>query len=291
MLMIRTDLAVEALDEVIKTGDAQGVVREECQLRGVTVSRVRVLDEQGEAAVGKSRGTYVTVTGQNFASSSPDEMEHVRRCVATELTRLTKGKLDGGVLVVGLGNNRCTPDALGPRAAARILVSRHMHQELSHLLDDPTLTAVSSLSPGVLGQTGMETGEVVRGVVERISPSLVIAVDALAARSVERLGTTVQLADVGLAPGSGVGNKRAELTQASLGVPVVSIGVPTVVDAGTLAADLSGQEAKDNAPDNMIVTPREIDLLVDHAARLLADGINRALYPGLDKDDLAILAD
>lgn len=288
--MIRTDLAVEALDEVSKAGQAQGVVREECQLRGVTVSRVRVVSPEGEEAVGKPMGTYVTVTGQNFAVTAPEELEQVRRCVATELTRLTKGKVEGGVLVVGLGNDRCTPDALGPRTAAKVLVSRHMHGELCRLLDEPSLTAVSSLSPGVLGQTGMETGEVVRGVVERISPSLVIAVDALAAHSVSRLGTTVQLADVGLSPGSGVGNKRAELSQASLGVPVVSIGVPTVVSADVLAAEASGQSAG-HLPDTMIVTPREIDLLVDHAARLVADGINRALYPGLDKEDLAALSD
>ncbi len=285
MLMIRTDLAVEALDEAVKAGKTPGVTKEDCQLRDVTVSRVKVHTQEGEETVGKEMGTYVTVTGRNFAAASPEERERVLSCVATELGRLTKGKLDGGVLVVGLGNNRCTPDAIGPRTAAGVLVSRHMHGELSRLLDDPTLTAVSSLSPGVLGQTGMETGEVVRGVVEKVSPSLVIAVDALAARSMDRLGTTVQLADVGLSPGSGVGNRRAELSQRTLGVPVVSMGVPTVVDAGILSGDESVSGG------SMIVTPRDIDLLIDHAARLLAGGINRTLYPGLDKDDLAALAD
>jgi len=280
--MVRTDLAIEAVAALTDTPELSGVKHETCTLDGVTVERVHILSEEGERAVGKARGTYVTVSGGAFAHTSGENLERLCFCTATELSRLLNGKTENGVLVVGLGNEQCTPDALGPRTARRVLVSRHMKTELSRLLDEPSLTAVSSFSPGVLGQTGMETGEIVRGVTQRITPSLVIAVDALAARDTSRLGSTVQLASVGLSPGSGVGNKRAELSQKTLGVPVLSIGVPTVVDASALGGEGNG---------GMIVTPREIDLLIDRAARLVGDAINRALYPSLDKDDLAALTE
>lgn len=280
--MIRTDLAIEAVNAVCVDKAAAGVDFERTEVGGVTVERVHIRSAEGERAVGKGQGTYVTVTGNFFAHASPDNLEQMRFCVATELTRLLGGREKGGVLVVGLGNRGCTPDALGPLCVSHLFVTRHMKAELSRILDDPALLSVSGLAPGVLGQTGLETGEVVRGVVEQAHPSLVIAVDALVAKDAERLGTTVQLASVGLSPGSGVGNKRAELSQASLGVPVISVGVPTVVDAETLGG---------RAGDDRIVTPREIDLLIDRAARLVADGINRALYPSLDKEDLAALAE
>lgn len=291
--MIRTDLAVEAVDAVRAQGDMPGVTKEESKFCGVTVSRVKITDERGERETGKPMGTYVTVSGENFAKTSPDNLEQVRRCVAKELSALAGDKLENGVLIIGLGNEHCTPDALGPKVAEKILVTRHMQRELIRILDLPDLTGVSCLAPGVLGQTGIETGEVVKGVAERIKPSLIIAVDALAARSTDRLGSTVQLADCGISPGSGVGNKRAELSHKTLGVPVISIGVPMVVDAGTLAADITGAEPEaslDAAGRDMIVTPREIDLLVEHSAALVADSVNRALQSSLDPEDIAALS-
>ena len=161
------------------------------------------------------------------------------------------------------------------------------------MLDAPSLSAVSCISPGVLGQTGIETGEIVRGIVLRTSPSLVIAVDALAARSVDRLGSTVQLANCGICPGSGVNNKRAELSEKTLGVPVISIGVPMVVDAMTLVNDVTGEENPENlssAGRSMIVTPREIDLLIEKSAALVAESVNRALQYSLDPEDITALS-
>ena len=288
--MIRTDLAVEAVSAAPK--DLPGVTCEESSFCGVTVSRVKITDEAGEKELGKPKGTYVTVSGENFAVTSPDNLEEVRRCVAKELSVLAAPYLDEGVLVVGLGNKNCTPDALGPRVAERILVTRHMKRELCRILDITRLTAVSCLAPGVLGQTGVETGEIIRGVAERIKPSLVIAVDALAARETDRLGSTVQLADCGINPGSGVGNKRAELSQKTLGIPVISIGVPMVVDASTLVSDMTGrdQDSLSSFGRSMIVTPREIDLLIEHSAALVADSVNRALQSSLDPEDIAALA-
>ena len=288
--MIRTDLAIEALDAARARGDMPGIEREESNICGVTVSRVKILDERGEKAVKKPCGTYVTVSCENFARTSTDNLEQIKRCVAKELSDFVKGKTQNGVLVVGLGNVLCTPDALGPKTAEKILVTRHMKRELSKMLDIDDLTAVGCLAPGVLGQTGIETGEIVRGVVERTKPSLVIAVDALAARSTGRLGSTVQLASAGISPGSGVGNKRAELSQSTLGLPVISIGVPLVVDAATLVHDLSGNEPDDREGRDMIVTPRDIDLLVEHSAALVADSVNRALHPSLDPEDIAALS-
>lgn len=293
MLMIRTDLALEAVDAINAEGSLQGVIREESKFCGVTVSRVRIISEEGVRQVNKPMGTYITVSSESFARSSPENLEQVKRCVAKELTELIKDKLNGGVLVVGLGNDRCTPDALGPKTAERILVTRHMARELRRILDIPDLATVSCVAPGVLGQTGVETGEIVRGVADRIKPSLVIAVDALAARSVDRLGSTVQLATCGICPGSGVNNKRSELSERTLGVEVISIGVPMVVDVGTLVADVTGDDSGElvsSASREMIVTPREIDLLTEHSASLVADALNRALFQSLDPEDIAALS-
>lgn len=302
--MIRTDLAAEAVGLAEASGRLEGVEKEESQVGGVTISRVRILDERGERAVGKPRGVYVTLSTQNFARTSPENLEDTLRIAAREIARLAEGKTGGGVLVVGLGNAQCTPDALGPKTAEQIFVTRHMARELSQLLDVPGMTPVSSIAPGVLGQTGVETGEIVRGLVERIHPSLVLVIDALAARSMERLGSTVQLSDTGIAPGSGVGNHRQALSEETLGVPVVSIGVPTVVDAVTLATDVLGgrEDARqdglreeirrmmdDQQSPSMVVTPREIDVLIEHSATLLSMAINRALHPSLESEDLAAL--
>ena len=291
--MIRTDLAIETINTPSHLKNMSGIENEESRFCGVTVNRVKITNEDGERETGKPMGTYVTVSGENFARTSPDNLEQVKRCVVKELSALAGNKLSGGVLIICLGNDKCTPDALGPKTARKILVTRHMQRELSQILDTPDITGVSCLAPGVLGQTGIETGEVTRGVADRIKPSLIIAVDALAARSTDRLGSTVQLANCGICPGSGVNNKRAELSEKTLGVPVISIGVPTVVDAGTLVSDITGDDddtSLSSSGRNMIVTPREIDLLVEHSASLVAESINRALQSALDPEDITALS-
>lgn len=292
--MIRTDLAVESVESLERSDAAKidGVVKEESNFGDIAVVKVRVTSDSGAQIIGKPIGTYVTITTSGFAHSSTDNVGEALRVATHEISSLIKGKTDGGVLVVGLGNSECTPDALGPKAASRILVTRHMAEHLSAILQIPSMTRVASVSPGVLGQTGFETAEIVRGLVDRLSPSLVIVIDALAARSMDRLGRTIQISDSGIAPGSGVGNARQELTEQTIGVPVISIGIPTVVDAVTMAQDILGGEREDieeSARTSLIVTPREIDLLIEHSADILSMALNKALHPMLSNEDLYAL--
>ena len=196
--------------------------------------------------------------------------------------------------MIGLGNESITPDALGSRAAGMVLATRHIQGEFARSagLDDLRPTAV--LSPGVLGQTGVESGEITRGLCSIVNPAAIIAIDALAARSVSRLGCTVQLCDSGIAPGSGVGNNRQVMNRESLGIPVIAIGVPTVVDARTIAIELTGREDADQdvtpRGSEMMVTPREIDLIISRASRLVAIAINSALQPEYSPLELISIA-
>mgnify|MGYP002590559587 FL=1 len=205
---------------------------------------------------------------------------------------------DGPILVAGLGNRDITPDALGPKAADRILATRHVRKELARVAGMENLRAVSVLVPGVLGDTGIETAEALEIMVSRLHPAGVIAIDALAARSLRRLGNTVQISDSGIAPGSGIGNMRPPLSRETLGVPVIGVGVPTVVSGSTFAADLLGADDHDRealsriiAPtDNIMVTVREVDLLISRASDLVAMAVNLALNPGFTADEYARLA-
>ena len=228
----------------------------------------------------------------------------VSSLLGEELGRLLPAETDAPVLVVGLGNRMVTPDALGPLTVDGTLVTRHLYSELPHLTDH-RMSPVCAVAPGVLGVTGIETKEMVRSMVDAVHPRAVIAVDSLAARSVSRVGSAVQLTDTGIQPGSGVGNHRSALTKDSLGVPVLALGVPMVIYAATIARDafeqLAGEDEtmeQDQALDQltdellagsmgeMIVTPREVDALVEDAANMLAAGINRALHPGLSDQDI-----
>lgn len=225
-------------------------------------------------------------------SDNDDKLVEYARLIGRELAALLPER--GTVLVTGLGNESITPDALGPRASRMVLATRHIQGEFARSsgLDDLRATAV--LAPGVLGQTGVESGEIVGGLCEVVHPAAVIAIDALASRSVARLGCTVQLCDTGIAPGSGVGNNRKELTEQLLGIPVIGLGVPTVVDARTLAAELTGREdaAEQVAPRGaqMMVTPREIDLIISRASRLVAMAVNAALQPDYSPLELIAVA-
>ena len=202
--------------------------------------------------------------------------------------------VNGTVLVVGLGNISITPDALGPKSAGYILATRHISDELKKSIGFENMRSVASLSPGVLGQTGIETGEIVRGIVDRIKPTAVITVDALASRNLSRLGSTVQMSDTGISPGSGVGNQRKRLDEETLGVKVISIGVPTVVDGATLAHDLIDKEKSTSysvlpESEQMMVTPKEIDLLIERASKLVGMAINCALQPDISPEDIMSL--
>ena len=294
MKIRRTDLAVEAR-ELWQEGAGQaarlpGVTAEDHSREGIPVTTVHILDEEGEKALGKPRGNYVTLTLDGVARREEDIFGRAARAVAGELSSLLEGVApDGLVLVVGLGNRAITPDAIGPKVHERTLVTRHLVRQMPEHFG--SFRPVASLAAEVLGNTGMESGEVARAVCEDIRPACVIAVDALASRSLDRLCRTVQLADTGITPGSGIGNHRFGLNRESLGVPVIAVGVPTVVDGATLAADLTG--AEDLPPlgqgGSLLVTPKDIDSQVSDLSHIIGYGISLALQPGLTVEDLDLL--
>ena len=294
MKMRRTDLAMEARElwqeRAGETTKLSGVEAREGEREGIPVTVVRVLDREGEQALGKPRGSYVTLTLEGVARREEDVFGRAARAVAAELTQLMEGVPEKGlVLVAGLGNRAITPDAIGPKVHENILVTRHLVEQLPEHFGD--LRPVASLAAEVLGSTGVESGEVVKAVCEKIRPACVIAVDALASRSLKRLCRTVQLADTGITPGSGVGNHRFALDREHLGVPVIALGVPTVVEGATLAADLLGT---DELPDlgegrDLLVTPKDIDSQVADLSKIIGYGISLALQPALTMADLELL--
>jgi len=250
--------------------------------------------------MGKPLGRYITLECGAVRTGSPETRRAVSSLLAEELTRMLPDG-DAPVMVVGLGNRQVTPDALGPMTVDRTLVTRHIFQELPDSVDD-RMRPVCAIAPGVLGVTGIETLEMVSALVERVKPRAVIAIDSLAARDVGRVGTAIQLTDTGIQPGSGVGNHRRALNQAAVGAPVVAVGVPTVIYASTIVRDALGKlggEPEDldkltdemlrNATGDMIVTPREVDDLVEDVAGIVALGINQALHPGLSEAEIATM--
>lgn len=284
---IRTDLALERRELV--TEECRGVECEEYSKGNVKITRIKVLNEQGVQAVGKPVGTYITVEGELLSNELPSD-DNRRNAVAEEINKLLPK--EGTILVAGLGNSDITPDALGPKTASGILATRHIDKELAETLGLGNLRSVSAISPGVLGKTGIETAEIINGIVSKVNPSAVIIIDALASRRLSRLGTTIQICDSGISPGSGVGNSRSEISKKTVGVPVIAIGVPTVVDAQTLAEDIL-QKSGENIPPadsvGMMVTPREIDTVIDRAAGVLSMAINCALHPQISPEDLSAL--
>ena len=287
----RTDLALEATqlwtERASDPGRLEGVRTREDTREGYAVTTVEITGPAGARAVGKPEGTYVTLFLDGVARREEDAFGRAVRALAAELRPLLPPEPDGAVLVVGLGNRAVTPDAIGPKAADHTMVTRHLVEQLPGQFGG--FRPVAALAAGVLGTTGMESGELVRAVTRRIRPACVIAVDALAARSLARLCTTVQLADSGIVPGSGVGNARKALSRDTLGVPVIAVGVPTVVDARTLAADLAGGTGDGALPEegeNMVVTPKDIDVHVSDMAKIVGYGINLALHDGLTIEDV-----
>ncbi len=276
---IRTDLALESAEFDRKIEGGVQIHRQNED--EITVTRIEIENEEAAKRLQKPRGRYVTLEVPRFTASAGTDRQAVS-LLAREILRLLPSGI-GSVLVAGLGNTEITPDALGPRVADRIIATRHISSQMKKELGLGELLPVSVLAPGVLGQTGIETGEILLGTVERIHPSAVIVVDALAARSLSRLGSTVQLSNTGICPGSGVGNSRMEISRDTLGCPVISVGVPTVVDIKTLFYDVGGGEPPEI---EMIVTPREVDTMIERAAELVAVSINCALQTSLSLDDI-----
>ncbi len=282
----RTDLAVENY-EIMPQKEHSGIEVKEFSFKDANVSRIEVLDENGERAVGKPKGMYVTVEVMPFARQA-HFIDAGLQVLTDEMRNILPKK--GSVLVVGLGNIAITPDAFGPKCASMIFATRHIKGELLKATGFEGLRSVSAFSTGVLGNTGAEAAELIKGTVDVIKPDFVITVDALAARSVNRLGNTVQICTTGITPGSGVGNAREEINEKTLGVPVFALGVPTVVDAGTLIHDYTdGSCSCDEDAGAMMVTPREVDLMIERSAKMVSLAINCALNPQISAEDMLIL--
>ena len=289
---IRTDLAVEKFDLAAQSEQnigrgAEGIREGRRKIRGIRVHTMTVTSQSAANMLCKPIGSYFTVSLDKMLRRYDDGFIDGARCVGELLQELLpKGEK---VLIACLGNPNITPDAIGPEAAKHVLVTRHLKQYLPDAFSD--FGEVSLICPGVLGTTGVESAAIVKGAVAAVHPDAVIAIDALAARSTDRLCRTIQICDTGIEPGSGVGNRRFALNADTLGVPVISVGIPTVVDAATLVADMGSGNISNakRAGEGMMVTPREIDSVVSHSAKLLAYGINFALHPQITLEEMELL--
>lgn len=289
-MAFRTDLAVEAIENH-KTAAALPHVRQsDRMLEGFAVHEVRILSEDAAREIGKPQGRYLTLELDALIRREEDAFPRACKALSTLLRELLPHPNDGPVLIAGLGNRMITPDAIGPQTADHVIATRHLVAQSPAIFAD--WRPVSALAPGVLGQTGVETGEVICGVLDRVRPAAVIAVDALAAGRLSRLLRTVQLADTGITPGAGVGNARAALNEETLGVPVIAVGVPTVVDGATLAHEISSQlgqpacEALDDLSQPVMITTRDIDREVADISRMIGYAVNMALHPHLSVADI-----
>lgn len=282
----RTDLALEAREIAAEKGGVSGVSVEDSIQNGVLCQKVTISNEEGSRAIGKPIGKYITVNIDSLLRRESECFSGTVLALASVLRQMLPERGDGCTLVVGLGNRDITPDNIGPKAAESILVTRHLKSQAP--ADFKMLSPVAVITPGVMGSSGIESADYVKWVCDNLKPRSVIVIDALAARSMDRLCTTVQITDTGVTPGSGVGNCRSAVNSETLGVPVVAVGVPTVVDIRSLLADVNGQNIS-GLPKEMIVTPRNIDSEVVCASRLVAYAINCALHVGLTLEDIDML--
>ena len=310
MINFRTDMAIERNDIYKKQNNIEnqidGILTENEEKENIKISRVKILNEQGEKALAKPKGDYVTLDVKNIKTVDEEGIQKIAEVLGDELRKIIKKHISDteDILVVGLGNLYVTPDALGPKVVPNIEVTRHILQYIPSAMPKDT-RPVSAVSPGVLGVTGIETMEILKGIVDNIKPKMLIVIDALATRSIERISSSIQLADTGIVPGAGVGNTRKEISIKTLGIPVLALGIPTVVDLASITNDcidlfieslqqkamsndyLNKLKEKDNYEEikealipkeyNMIVTPKEIDKLIANMSKIVAKGINISL--------------
>ena len=303
----RTDLALERRDIFKKSNnldEIDGIDAEEKVIdENLKVSKVKITNSNGEQAIGKPIGNYITIDIKNLKIADEEEIQKSAEILSNELKLIINKHIDykDDILIAGLGNLHVTPDSLGPKVVSDIDITRHIIKYMPQYIDE-NARPVSAISPGVLGTTGIETLEVLEGVIDKIKPKMLIVIDALASRSIERISSTIQLSDTGIVPGAGVGNTRKELSKKTLGIPVIAIGIPTVVESAVLVNDcldlfieklqekaksneyLNNLKEQDNYEEikealnpydyNMIVTPKEIDELIKNMASIVARGIN-----------------
>lgn len=319
MFNVRTDLALETR-EIYKSEfgkEVDGLLVEEKEINDIKITTVDIVNEQGEKIMGKPQGRYITLEMPEYTHYDGEIKDNVAHLLGETLSNIINIKEDKLALVVGLGNWNVTPDALGPDVVEKIMVTRHLKKIMPDKIDD-SVRPVCAIAPGVLGITGIETGEIIKSLVDRIKPHIVICVDALGSRRLKRVARTIQISNTGISPGAGVGNNRMEINEKNLGIPVIAIGVPTVVDAATIANDamdlvldeMINQSTKggdfyealksiDKDEKNLLikdlltpyvgdlmVTPKEVDDIIDSVSKIISDGINLALQPSLDMEDI-----
>ena len=311
MKTVRTDLALESHEALLKEKQRKeekidGVEVQTSLIDDISIHRVRVLNDAGAKILNKPIGLYITIEIPRLKADAPSVFEKGCLVLSHEIRNILNIKQGDSVLVAGLGNRAITPDSLGPKTIENIMVTRHLVEYMPHQFGKK-FRPVSAISPGVLGITGIETSQILKGIAGRATPAAVIVIDALASRKLSRLATTFQLCDTGISPGSGVGNTRSQITKDTLGMPVIAIGVPTVVDAATLTCDVldsiiekipptKKQELKDNyetvfealSPyeQNLFVTPRDIDEIINSVAKMLGYSINMSLHNELSMEDM-----
>lgn len=319
MFNVRTDLALETR-EIYKSEfgkEVDGLLVEEKEINDIKITTVDIVNEQGEKIMGKPQGRYITLEMPEYTHYDGEIKDNVAHLLGETLSNIINIKEDKLALVVGLGNWNVTPDALGPDVVEKIMVTRHLKKIMPDKIDD-SVRPVCAIAPGVLGITGIETGEIIKSLVDKIKPDIVICVDALGSRRLKRVARTIQISNTGISPGAGVGNNRMEINEQNLGIPVIAIGVPTVVDAATIANDamdlvldeMINQSTKggdfyealksiDKDEKNLLikdlltpyvgdlmVTPKEVDDIIDSVSKIISDGINLALQPSLDMEDI-----
>lgn len=321
--MLRTDLVLEAHEVLLQTSqlpEIEGIKSDHLSYEGIDISIIEIVTAQAAERLGKSPGKYITVEAAGLKDKNSELENRLVGVLCKQLQDILALEDDATVLVVGLGNWNVTPDSLGPSVVEGLYVTRHLKALHPEKLG-PGFRNVCAIAPGVLGLTGIETSEIIYGIVQRLKPDMVIAIDALAARSLHRLNTTIQISDTGIYPGSGVGNRRQGITKETLGIPVIAIGIPTVVDAATLTNDVidlliaafrKEAKVKDNVSHMlallnsfdkaekhkliqevlnpevglMMVTPKEVDRLLEDISSLLANALNAALHPRVAKEFL-----
>ena len=312
MISIRTDLALEATEICEEQSTAlDGVVVDTKELEDCTITTVEIINEIGSKIMNKEIGKYITLESDLMKFDDDDSREKVINYLKDELIEIFGTDQSKKTLIIGLGNWNITSDALGPRAVSKTLVTRHIFKNYNKDYDDD-FSEVAALSPGVMCITGIETVEIVKSIVDKIKPDRVVAIDALASRKMDRVNSTIQISTGGIAPGGGVGNKRKALDKSYLGVDVIAIGVPTVVDAATLTIDVLDlaidnlievsqensefykmltklkeeekyqliKDSLDPYDKNLIVTPKDIDETIENLAIIISEGLNRSLHPG-----------
>ncbi|NMB40867.1 MAG: GPR endopeptidase [Firmicutes bacterium] len=313
---VRTDLALEAHEIITEAEEIPGVNVEREGDQDIIINRVSITTEQAAARMGKQVGNYLTLEVPGLRKKNTALQDKVIRVFYKELRRMFNLNGQQNIMVIGLGNWNVTPDALGPRVVRELFVTRHILEMKPDILGDG-FGSVCAISPGVLGITGVETSEIIRGVVNQVRPDMIVAIDALAAQRLERLHTTIQVADTGIVPGSGVGNRRLGINRQTIGVPVYAIGVPTVVDAVTIVGDSMNKMAealkRESAQGNMfanivqkmnweekrniirevmqpfagdlIVTPKEIDTLVDDISLVISASLDAAFHEKIAQEE------